>query len=122
MTTRCFRRVAATVLLLASGLAGRTRAETAEVTYVTSATVYLGAGETGGIVPGTRLTGGGDPPVVLEAFEATERRSACRVVSGPAEGLQPGVQFTYLPTIAPAQATPPKFQLMVFPLSIEFTA
>lgn len=92
--------------LVAGALAGGAYAATTEVTYLTSATVYVGAGEETGLVPGTRLTGGGDPPtVVLEAFESTERRAACRVVTGAIGAVRTGAVFTYAPSIAPAVAT-----------------
>lgn len=92
--------------LAAASLAEGAQVANAEVTYLTSATVYVAAGLEAGLVTGTQLTGGGDPPtVVLEAFESTGRRAACRVVSGAIGDVRTGAVFTYTPSMAPALAS-----------------
>lgn len=92
--------VLATALACAPALAA-----TAEVTYLSGSTVYVGAGEQDGVIVGVRLASEDlAAPVVLEAFETTPGRAACRVVEGDAATLAVGDRLRFEPpaTLAPA--------------------
>jgi len=88
--------------LVAGGKAG---AATTTVTYLTTSSVYVGAGSRDGLVRGTRVLAPleGHVSVVLEAVEASGHRAVCRVVEGPADALRVGTSVEYSPTsLAPA--------------------
>ena len=77
------------------------RAADAVVTYLSGSTVYVNAGERDGLEVGARLLAAEEGrTAVIEVFEATSHRSACRVVSGLAASVSVGAVFRY-------EASPP---------------
>jgi len=78
------------------------RAATAVVTYLSGATVYLGAGQRDGLLAGTRLSPDQDAASpVLQAFEVSPRRAACRVLEGKAGAIRVGDRFRFEPAADP---------------------
>jgi len=83
-------------------------ADATSVTYLTSSSVYVGAGSLDGVEPGTRFrVGEGAATVVLEAVETSPRRAVCRVVEGSAGTLSVGAVAEYsAAALAPARTAP----------------
>jgi hypothetical protein len=100
------------LLALAPSAASRGQASVAKVTYLTSSSVYVSAGEREGVVPGARMrvvtatsASPGDEAVLLEVVETSPHRSVCRVLAGPRKSVGVGADVEYEPVrLAPAQA------------------
>jgi hypothetical protein len=108
---RAFGRFVVAFLIAAAGGAGVAKAQsamTAEVTYLTGSSVYVGAGTRDGLRPGTRLARVGEPDsdLVLEATETTAHRAVCKVVAGSLAGLRTGEQLSYAPALQAEPGTP----------------
>ena len=105
-------RNAASIALVLAVLAGLpAAAATAKVTYVSGSTVYIAAGTADGLPAGLRLeVEGPSSTIVLESFEATPHRAACRVVEGQVSDVRVGDaarwEASAVMALAPAQAQP----------------